>query len=187
MRTSTDKINYFEGILLLEDPYGAVSMIGDSGASLFCRGDQGEWINVGTVSAHGWDNETIIAPNYELNEMRPTDNIKQDWDDRIYRTVPAEIFVRTFKIGTIVEVLPFSPYLYQEQLFNSADRFHSRFTISNIEAGVATGKLDHYGPANYYLCGDQISCEDIIDGVKIDLRYLTTKYEIPPFLELSSL
>ena len=41
-------------------------MIGDSGGSFFCRGDSGDWVNVGTVSAHSWDNETIISSNANL-------------------------------------------------------------------------------------------------------------------------
>lgn len=183
VKTNSTEITVEEGLLIINDRFNAVSMIGDSGASFFCRGDSGDWVNVGTVSAHGWDNETIVSSNANLESDKnllfdtSVKEIKQDSEEFLE-------FDSVITAGQRYRVNPFSPFFSMGEEYNIADRLRSRFEVIDVEGDYATGTLAHYGPALYYLCGDGVICDEEVEKVRIHIKYLVKDYIKPVFLDL---
>ncbi|EQC51406.1 trypsin-like serine protease [Bacteriovorax sp. DB6_IX] len=184
VRTDTQKINLENGLLIVNDPFGAVTMIGDSGASFFCRNESMAWVNIGTVSAHSWDNETIVALNSIMLEDK---RFVVDAREVVKKNNSAPLAELTsVEVSKTYRVLPFSSYTSDEsgEEFNSVDRLHARFIVEKVEGEFATGRLEHYGPAKYYLCFDGISCEEKLENIRIHRSRLVENYNLPKFLSL---
>jgi hypothetical protein len=182
VKTSSDKITMEDGLLIVNDPHSAVTMIGDSGASFFCRNDQGAWTNIGTVSAHSWDNETIVASN---GYMAKDKNLVIEKANNYIQTNPSvNRVLESIEIGKTYRVLPFSSYTHGETQFNSVDRLHARFEVKDIQGEYAIGDIHHFGPAKYYLCFDGVSCDETLSNVKIKLADLVQEYQLPKFINL---
>lgn len=182
VKTTSDKITMENGLLIVNDPHSAVTMIGDSGASFFCRDDKGAWTNIGTVSAHSWDNETIVASN---GYMAKDKNLVINRSSKYIETNPTVIRnSEAIVTGKTYRVLPFSNYTQGVTQFNSVDRLHARFDVKEIQGEYALGDIRHFGPAKYYLCFDGVSCDETLSNVKIKLVDLVEEYQIPSFIKL---
>jgi len=183
-KTNSTKLLLEDGLIVIDDPFGAVSMIGDSGGSFFCKDDNDVWTNIGTVSAHSWENETIISSNSNLVSDQQLKSVNLDHGEEFHSILLKRVMAPVIDVGHVYFVLPFSKYFVDEEQFNIADRQRSRFTVDQIEGDFAIGTLDHYGPANYYLCGEGVSCEEVLIQVKIKKDRLITSRFYPKFLNL---
>ena len=181
VKTSSSKVSIENGLIIINDPFSAVTMIGDSGASFFCK-DEREWINIGTVSAHSWENETIVASNditkedhaLRFNSLGIRSKLNELESDNL----------QEIEVAKTYRVLPFSEYHDGDIVLNTGDRQRARIEITSIDGNYVTGKLDHYGPADYYLCGDGISCEETLINIRIHKSNLTSNYQRPEFIDL---
>jgi hypothetical protein len=181
VRTKAQMLNPDNGLLILNDPFGALTMIGDSGASFFCKDENDYWNNIGTVSAHSWDNETIIASNASIQGDQ---TLTHTPESPSLATSNILVNRNVVRVGKTYDVLPFSEYLFEDSKYNLADRLNSRFTTESIKNGKAIGTLEHFGPSLYYLCLDGISCEETLENVTIELSRLVESFETPDFIEL---
>jgi len=181
VRTTSSKISIDNGLLIVNDPHGAVTMIGDSGASFFCRNNKNAWINIGTVSAHSWENETIVAINSTIEEDNSLIISQASYvESNSIQTKQ----VSKIEKGKTYRVLPFSNYVFKGESFNSVDRLRARMIVKYIEGDFAYGTLEHYGPALYYLCFDGVSCDETLNQVKISISDLVESYSMPLFIDL---
>ncbi len=173
VKAKAKKISFDRETLILNAPYQAVSMIGDSGASFLCRKQGFSWKNIGTVSAHGWDNETIIAPNNyaPLIETSP---------DYVTVSEKKTIDSPNIKLNLKYWVKPFSTYKYKEEVYNTVDKVLVKFIPRRILGNKVLGQLILESSSQYYLCFDQNQCfTGTLEDVELDKSSLSLTKQTP--------
>lgn len=171
-----------EDYLIYKAPFMAQVMIGDSGGALYCEYND-KWVDIGTVSGHTWEGESIFSLNSYMSSFiqKNLDKTQKRFVNKKFRMEMSKVATEELdnnQSNTIITIdshltlKPFSIIKIDGMNHYNVDNAYVRVTVNSISAQEVNVNLELDGYSSFYLCDDKILCESSYENVIVQKKDL---------------